>query len=345
LSSSTETARAVVFGCAGESLDDWERGFFAESRPWGFILFKRNCASPSQVRRLTAALRAAAGRPEAPVLIDQEGGRVQRLQPPQWRQAPAAAVFGRLAAQDGAAAEAACRLNARLIAVELHDLGIDVDCLPCLDVRQPDGHAVIGDRAFGGQAALVARLGRAAAEGLLAGGVLPVIKHVPGHGRARVDSHERPPLVEADRAELEAVDFAPFKALAELPVAMTAHVVYQAIDAAAPATTSRTLVSEVIRAHIGFAGLLLSDDISMRALAGSLGERCGAALAAGCDVILHCNGDRGEMESVARAVKELGPEAAARAARALAWRRAPEPFDATAAEDRLTALLAPVAAA
>jgi beta-N-acetylhexosaminidase len=338
-------ARAVIFGCAGPRLEAREREFFARVRPWGFILFRRNCEAPAQVSRLVADLRAAAGRPTAPVLIDQEGGRVQRLGPPHWRQAPAAAVFGRLAERDPDAAVEACRLNARLLAAELEALGIDVDCLPCLDVRQADGHDVIGDRAFGHDPALVRTLGAAVAAGLGEGGVLPVMKHIPGHGRALVDSHLKLPRVEAGRRALDAVDFAPFKALAALPMAMTAHVVYAAVDPERPATTSAKVVSEVIRNHIGFDGLLLSDDISMRALAGDVATRTRAALAAGCDIVLHCNGRIEEMQAVAAAVDDLGGAAAARAAAALARRSPARAFDRSEAEARLASLLAPLGTA
>jgi beta-N-acetylhexosaminidase len=319
-----------------------ERDFFAATRPWGFILFKRNCDAPDQVRALTAALRQAVGRSEAPVLIDQEGGRVQRLVPPQWRKRPAAAVFGRLAEIDATAAREACRLNARLIAAELRDLSIDVDCLPCLDLRTPESHDAIGDRSFGYDADVVAELGRAAAEGLLAGGVLPVIKHLPGHGRARVDSHETLPAIESDMATLAETDFAPFRSLADLPLAMTGHLLLTAVDAEAPATTSAAVIDEVIRGRIGFDGLLLTDDISMRALRGDVGERSAAALAAGCDVVLHCNGDMDEMRAVADRVAPLDGDSAERAVRALAWRRPPEAFEREAAKRRMEALLRPL---
>ncbi len=338
--STNRTAKAAIFGCAGTELTSAERDFFASTRPWGFILFKRNCERPAEIRALVAALRDAAGRAGAPVLIDQEGGRVQRLQPPTWRQAPAAAIFGQLAEVDGDAAREAAHLNARLIAAELHELDIDVDCLPCLDVRQPEGHDVIGGRAFGFDPGLVAELGRKAAEGLLAGGVLPVVKHIPGHGRTRVDSHDQLPVIDTDEASLSEVDFAPFRALAELPIAMTGHILLNAIDSEAPATTSATVIAEVIRKRIGFEGLLLSDDISMRALAGDLGERSRAALAAGCDIVLHCNGEIDEMEQVAAATAGLSEASEARATRALSWRRPPEAFDRNAAENRLAELLA-----
>ena len=306
------TAAAVVFGCAGTELSDWEQGFFAETDPLGFILFARNCVSPGQVRRLVERLRGAVGRAEAPVLIDQEGGRVARLKPPAWRAAPPAARFGALALQDlGRACEAA-RLNARLLALELRTLGIDVNCLPLLDLRLLEGHASIGDRAFGDDPELVAALGRAVCEGLLAAGVLPVIKHLPGQGRATVDSHAALPRVATPRAELEASDFLPFKRLSDAPWGMTGHVVYEAIDPERPATTSPVVIAEVIRGQIGFEGLLLSDDLSMAALSGGLEARARAALDAGCDVALHCNGRSEEMKQVARALQPLSASAQTR---------------------------------
>jgi beta-N-acetylhexosaminidase len=262
--------------------------------------------------------------------------------PPHWRRRPAAAVFGQLAETDAVAAREACRLNARLIAAELRDLSIDIDCLPCLDLRTPESHDAIGDRSFGYDAGLVAELGRAAADGLLAGGVLPVIKHMPGHGRARVDSHETLPVIEADEATLSETDFAPFRALADLPLAMTGHLLLAAVDAGAPATASATVIDRIIRERIGFDGLLLTDDISMQALRGNVGERSAAALVAGCDMVLHCNGDMGEMRAVADRVGPLDGDSAARASRALAWRRTPEDFDAEVAERRLEGLLRPV---
>jgi beta-N-acetylhexosaminidase len=303
---------AVIFGCAGPRLSDDERAFFRDADPLGFILFARNVATPEQVRALTGDLRDCVGRADAPVLIDQEGGRVARLKPPYWRVAPPAALFGELYARDPEAAVEATRLNARLIAADLAPLGIDVDCAPVLDVTVKGAHGVIGDRAFGGVPAVVAALGRAQAEGLLAGGVIPVMKHVPGHGRARADSHFELPIVEASRAELEACDFAPFRALADLPWAMTAHVLYRALSGNQPATTSESVVREVIRGHIGFDGLLITDDLSMQALDGTHTERTQAGLAAGCDVALHCNGDRDQMRKIAGVVPALTPRAWAR---------------------------------
>jgi beta-N-acetylhexosaminidase len=331
---------AIILGCEKQSLSDWEKSFFRDINPFGFILFARNIADPDQLRGLVAALRDCVGRPQAPVLIDQEGGRVQRLRPPHWRQAPAAARFGVLAARDRTAAERAAWLNGRLLAAEMSDLGINVDCWPCLDLRLPEGHGVIGDRAFGSDPELVAGLGRAGAEGLLAGGVLPVIKHIPGHGRAAVDSHLSLPRVATDRRLLAATDFAPFRALSDLPWAMTAHVVYEAIDSERPATTSPPLIDEVIRGEMGFDGLLLSDDLSMSALSGGLGERAAAALAAGCDIALHCNGNSEEMQAVAAAVGPLSAAASERAARGWETVSQPQSFAREAALAELAELLA-----
>lgn len=322
---------AAIFGCAGLRLSDAERRFFREADPWGFILFQRNCDSPEQVRALTAALRDCVGR-EAPVLIDQEGGRVQRLKPPRWRQAPPAAAF---AGRD----PEALRLNVRLIAADLAELGVDVDCLPCLDLPTPGAHDVIGDRAYSSDPAVAARMGRIASEALLEGGVLPVIKHVPGHGRARADSHLELPRVDASLPELQARDFAPFRALADMPLAMTAHVVYEAVDPDAPATTSAKVVREVIRGWIGFDGLLMSDDLNMQALSGALGARAEAALAAGCDLVLHCSGKADEMAQVAAAVRPLNAAGIRRAEAALARRRPAAAFDREAALARLEALM------
>lgn len=291
--------KAVIFGCAGTSLSADERAFFRDADPLGFILFARNIENPDQARRLTEDLRSCVARGEAPVLIDQEGGRVARLRPPHWRKAPPARLLGDLYARDPESGLEATRLNSRLLAADVASIGCDVDCLPVLDIGFPETHAVIGDRAYAGQPEPVAALGRAAAEGLLAEGVMPVIKHMPGHGRASVDSHETLPRVSAPRALLERTDFVPFKLLADLPWAMTAHVLYEAIDSAAAGTVSARVVREVVRGHIGFEGLLVSDDLSMQALGGTVGERVAAALAAGCDIGLHCNGRMAEMREVA----------------------------------------------
>ncbi|MEJ2375866.1 MAG: beta-N-acetylhexosaminidase [Pseudolabrys sp.] len=323
-------AHAFITGLAGLSLSANERAFLREAEPWGLIVFRRNISTPQQVIDLVRSFRDAVGW-EAPVLVDQEGGRVQRLGPPHWPSYPAGARYGDLYDREPASGLAAARLVGHLIAADLRPLGIDVDCLPLADVPGPGSVAVIGDRAYGTEPGKVAALAGAVAQGLQAGGVLPVLKHLPGHGRATADSHHRLPVVDTDRATLERTDFAAFKPLAELPLGMTAHVVFSAIDPLAPATTSVTMVQEVIRGFIGFRGLLMSDDISMGALSGSLAERSRAALAAGCDIVLHCNGDLAEMRDVAANVPTLAGEAARRAEAALNRRSAPEQFDAVAA--------------
>lgn len=317
--------RAFICGLKGLALDAGERDFLRDAAPWGAILFRRNIDSREQVARLTADIRAALGR-NAPVLVDQEGGRVQRLAPPHWRAYPAAARY-ELAGADAPQAERLAWLGARLIAHDLREVGIDVDCLPVLDAPAEGSHAIISDRAYSRDPVRVARLGRAAAEGLMAGGVAPVMKHIPGHGRARADSHLELPAVEASRAELERVDFTPFKANADLPMAMSAHVVYTAIDPGAPGTLSKAIVSEIIRGHIGFDGLLMTDDLSMKALTGSFRERAERAIAAGCDIVLHCNGDLAEAQPVAEGAGELSGKALARAEKALECIGKIEPFD------------------
>jgi beta-N-acetylhexosaminidase len=333
------TSAAVIFGCAGYRLTDAERRFFRDADPLGFILFARNCDTPDQIRALVESLRDVVGRADAPVLIDQEGGRVARLRPPHWRAAPPPAVFGTLAGGNRTAALEAVRLNARLLADELLDLGITVDCAPLLDLRMPGTHEVIGDRSFGETPDLVAMLGRAACEGFLAGGVMPVVKHAPGHGRAMVDSHHQLPVVDTSLEELRETDFRAFRALNDMPWAMTAHVVFSAVDPERPATTSPVVVTEVIRGDIGFQGFLVSDDLSMKALAGDFAERTRAALAAGCDVVLHCNGDMAEMQAVAAAVAPLSSAATARLAAGAARLEQPEPLVMAEAVDRLDHLL------
>lgn len=337
------TPRAVIFGVGGSALSEEERRFFIDANPLGFILFARNCEDAGQVRALVDELKATVGRADTPVLIDQEGGRVQRLKPPRWRAAPPAAVFGALYSRQEQPALEAAFLNARLLAAELAELGILVDCAPVLDVRQPDGHEIIGDRAFAAEAATVALLGRATCAGLLEGGVLPVLKHVPGHGRANRDSHHALPVVDAPLKELQTVDFAPFAALADMPLAMTAHVVYAAVDPDAPATTSATVLGKVVRGMIGFDGLLISDDLCMRALVDTPGQRAAAALAAGCDVVLHCNGNLKEMREIVDASPSLTAKARARLERALAMLTPPQPFNRATAHLRLAALTGGIA--
>jgi beta-N-acetylhexosaminidase len=329
---------AIILGVAGERLTPDERRFFADSDPLGFVLFRRNCASRDQVRALIDEFREAVGRSDAPVLIDQEGGRVARLRPPEWRAYPAPLTVAAL--PEPSALEAA-HLSARLIAEDLAELGITVDAAPVLDLPAQGADPVIGDRAWGTDPARVAQLGRAVCEGLLGGGVLPIVKHIPGHGRARVDSHKALPTVDDERAVLSRADFAPFRALADMPWAMTAHIVYTAIDDAAPATLSRLVIEDVIRGEIGFGGVLISDDISMGALAGGFAERTSRALDAGCDLVLHCNGDMAEMQEVVAAARPLTPEGQERIARAEQLRRSRyRDFDALAAERRFAELMA-----
>lgn len=323
-------ARAFITGLSGLNVSANERAFLREAQPWGLIIFKRNVNTPQQVTELTKSFRDAVGW-AAPVLVDQEGGRVQRLGPPHWPIFPPGARYGAIYDRDVASGLAAARLGGHLIAAELSVLGIDVDCLPLADVLVPGADPVIGDRAYGTEPGKVAAIAGAIAQGLLAGGVLPVLKHLPGHGRASVDSHAKLPVVDTDRATLESTDFAAFRPLASLPLGMTAHVVFSAIDPDAPATTSVTMVREVIRGFIGFRGLLMSDDVSMKALSGTIAERSRAAFAAGCDVVLHCNGDLNEMSAVASQAPELKGAAAKRAEAALAQRKAPEEFDVDAA--------------
>jgi beta-N-acetylhexosaminidase len=337
--------KAFVSGCAGTRLTRDEVAFFAAEQPWGLILFQRNCAEPDELRDLTAEFRRAVGRDDAPVLIDQEGGRVQRLKPPHWRTYPPCRHLGLVEEADGGAGERAAWLQGRLIAGDLLELGITINCAPVLDLGLPTTTKAIGDRAFSGDPATVARLGRAYAEGLMAGGVLPVIKHCPGHGRATVDSHQSLPVVDADRATVEASDFAPFASLADLPVAMTGHIVFSAIDPERPATTSPVVIRDIIRGRITFGGLLLSDDVSMKALSGDLAEKTRAILGAGCDIALYCYGDMNEMRQVAAAAGPLSGESANRARRALAARGEPLPFDAEAGYQELMALVEPASAA
>lgn len=318
---------AFVSGCADTSLSADEKAFFSSSNPWGLILFQRNCESPEQLKRLTGDFRNCVGRADAPVLIDQEGGRVQRLKPPRWRAYPRAAQLGALCARDREAGIRAAFNCARLMAEELNDAGINVDCAPVLDVPQPGAHDVIGDRAYSSDPAGVALLARAVADGLLAGGVLPVIKHIPGHGRAHADSHLELPVVEAALEELERTDFAPFARLNDLPLAMTAHIVYTELDADLPATQSHRVMNEIVRTKLAYDGLVLTDDLNMNALSGSLRERARAAFDAGCDVVLHCSGVLAEMEQVAQVSAEMTGNCRQRALRALAMIADPREYD------------------
>jgi len=335
----TNKPSAVIFGCQGLSLSVEEKRFFTEARPLGFILFERNCRDRAQVSALVSDLKDITGRNATPILIDQEGGRVQRLKPPEWRAAPTGAAFAALADQDMSLAEEAIALNSQIIAADLVELGITVNCAPVLDVPVPFAHDIIGDRALGLDPATVSALGRASAQGFLDGGVLPVIKHIPGHGRAGVDSHQELPLVEAGQADLEARDFAPFKALNDMPWAMTAHVVYTALDKDHPATTSAHIIAETVRGLLGFSGVLVSDDIGMKALQGSFEEKATGVLAAGCDLVLHCSGEMAEMEETAAGTGTVSAETSARLAKANSMLGNPVGFDAAAALNRLNEIL------
>lgn len=332
---------ALILGCAGAQLSPDEAAFFRDIDPWGLILFRRNVVDRDQLRRLTADFRAAVGRADAPVLVDQEGGRVQRLGPPLWPKYPPARAFSRIAANDPFVGREMARLGARLMAADLIAVGITIDCAPVLDVPVAGAHDVIGDRALSSDPREVANLGRAVAEGLIAGGVLPVIKHVPGHGRAGADSHMDLPIVDAPMDALAASDFLPFRTLTDMPLAMTAHVVYTAVDRRRPATTSRKVMQGIVRGHLGYDGLVMTDDLSMKALAGSLRERTQASYAAGCDVVLHCNGRLDEMLEIASHARALSGRSRRRADAALARiRHEPDPFDVSEALARFQDVLA-----
>ena len=334
------SVRAVIFGCDGHELTAEEASFFRAVKPWGFILFGRNCGSPEQVRRLTDSMRECLGRDNAPILIDQEGGRVQRLRAPNWRARPAAAAFGAISRQNPRSARDLTYDNARVMATELYDLGITVDCTPCVDVPVEGAHGIIGDRAFGNDPWVVASLGQSVIDGMMDSGVLPVIKHLPGHGRAKADSHMELPVVDTSRDELERTDFTPFRALARAHLGMTAHVVYSAIDRTAPATTSKRVIDEIVRGYIGFEGLLMTDDLTMRALKGTYPERVKASIAAGCDMILHCTRNMDEMKEIADATPILSGKALERAERALSAMKKPTTFDLASAQGRVDGAMA-----
>jgi len=331
--------RAVIFAVSGTTLTEEERAFLHDADPLGFILFARNCETPEQTRVLTAELRATVGRDDAPVLIDQEGGTVMRLRPPNWHAAPDAERIGRLYLRDAERARAIARAVGGLFGAELRDLGIDVDCAPVADLGRPETTGAIGTRAYSDRPPVVANLAGCMAEGLMGEGCLPVVKHLPGHGRARVDSHRTLPRVYAGRDALSAEDFQPFRALRHLPLAMSAHVVFEAIDPGEPATTSRIVIDDIIRGEIGFDGFLFSDDIAMSALSGSHGERASLVIEAGCDAVLHCTGDIAEMEDVAEAVPELSKAAQKRWSKAQKSRKRPADRDAKSYADDLDRLL------
>lgn len=320
------TFKAFISGCAGASLSDAERQFFARERPCGLILFARNCQTPEQISALVASFKDSVESDDVLVLIDQEGGRVQRLRPPHWRNMPPARRYGEFYDIDPERAKQAAFAGARLIASELHPLGINVDCTPCIDVPEEGAHDVIGDRAFSTNPDVVIALGRAVMDGCLAGGVLPVIKHVPGHGRANADSHLSLPRIDAGKDEL-ARDFRPFQALNDSPLAMTAHILLPAYDDRRPSSASPVIMREVIRKLIGLNGLVMSDDIGMKALRGSYAERTRAVIDAGCDVALHCSGVLSEMLEVGQAAAPLDGIAAERFDRARGALHAPQPFD------------------
>lgn len=332
---------AFISGCASTSFTADEKKFFSQFQPWGLILFGRNCQTPDQIKELTSEFRSLVGRKDAPVLIDQEGGRVQRLGPPKnyWNKYPAAATFGKLYNQCALHAMRAARNSARLMADDLTEVGVSVNCLPVLDVPQAGAHNIIGDRAYATNGEIILALARCHVAGMLDGGILPVMKHIPGHGRASVDSHLELPIVSADRAALESVDFRTFAGFADCPMAMTAHVVYAALDPKNPATLSRTVLRDVVRKQLGYLGLLMSDDLSMKALQGSYAQKTTAALEAGCDVVLHCNGELAEMHEVAEAAGALKGKSMARAKSALRHLRKPLSYDKRVALKDLEAVM------
>ena len=332
--------KAFICGSSGPELTDKERSFLREARPCGLILFARNCVEPGQLRHLVEDFRSAVSDNGLMVLIDQEGGRVRRLKPPHWRKLPPARAFGELYARDSGEAMEAAYLVARLTAEELSELGINVNCAPVLDIPATGADDIIGDRAYGSDPQIVADLGEAAARGYLDGGVLPVMKHIPGHGRAGVDSHKSLPVIDASRQELAKLDFKPFAKLRELPAAMTAHVLIPDIDTERPASISPAIIGQVIRDQIGFDGLLMCDDLSMGALKGPVAQRAKGAICAGVDVALHCNGDIREMTAIAEVVPELETKAKQRFEAALGQIGEPKDFD----HDRANALLGKVMA-
>lgn len=330
---------ALITGLSGPRLTDAERAFYRDVRPAGVILFRRNVENGALINALVNDVRDAVGCEDLLVLIDQEGGRVQRLKPPEALELPPAAAYAALYARDEELAKTSAYCVARLVAEDLRNFGINTNCAPVLDVPVAGAHAIIGDRAYGATPYQIIAIAGEVANGLMAGGVVPVIKHIPGHGRATADSHLDLPVVTASYEDLSRSDFVPFKALAHMPAAMTAHVVFSDIDAAHPASTSAKVTAEIIRGDIGFDGLLMSDDLSMKAIVGPMRERAGAVLKAGSDVALHCNGDLQEMRAAAEGVCELAGQAKARFARAFAVTRESEGFDRDAALRQLASLM------
>ena len=309
--------QAAIYAPLGFELSREEQRFFRDAEPAGFILFRRNCENPQQLQKLTDSLRDLTGRPDLPILIDQEGGRVARMRPPEWPAFPAAERFAKLYQAAPSSAIEAVRSNARALALMLRSCGINVDALPLLDVRQEGATDIIGDRALGSDPMQVSALGRAVLDGLASAGVVGIVKHMPGHGRALVDSHKELPIVTASAEELD-IDLEPFERLASAPMGMTAHVVYTAWDPDQPASMSPTIIRDIIRGRIGFDGWLMSDDIGMEALEGDFGSRAAGVVAAGCDAALHCSGKMEEMVAIAAAVPAMTPEGEARLARAMA---------------------------
>lgn len=329
---------AAIFDTEGTELTADERAFFKDVNPFGYILFARHCTSPEAVKRLVSELKSLSGRDRLPVLIDQEGGRVARLRPPHWHKYPPASVFADMVKRSRESAHRAVHLNARLIAHDLYELGITVDCAPLADLPVEGSHDIIGDRAFGTEAEQVIYLARAMAAGLMEGGIVPVLKHIPGHGRAFADSHLELPVVNEPLEVLRTTDFVPFKALANLPMGMTAHVLYTAIDDKHMATVSPKAIN-LIRNELSFKGLLFSDDISMKAMEGNLAERARSALAAGCDVVIHCNATLAEKQEAAQGVSALEGESLARAERAMNSVKKPKPTDIVEARATLDSLI------
>jgi beta-N-acetylhexosaminidase len=334
--------QAAIYGFSGLALTKDERAFFRDVDPAGYIVFARNCGDPEQLKALTASLRELHGRDNVPVLIDQEGGRVLRMKPPAWPASPAMGVFDRLYRKAPSSAIEAARMNARAIALMLIEHGVNVNCAPMLDVRQPDADRIVGDRAYGEEPMQVAAVGRAVLDGMASAGVVGIVKHMPGHGRATVDSHKELPLVTASAEELE-IDLEPFVTLRNAPMGMVAHILFEAWDAERPSSQSPFVIEEIIRGRIGFEGLLMTDDIGMEALDGSPGERSAAALAAGCDLTLHCTGDFAEMQDVARHVRAMSAGAEERLAKGMAGAgretAGPDFAEAVRVRDELLALV------